>query len=109
MVGVIEVTQHPYWIFKKRNNEAISEFLKIKKKSLRRQDLPKLYYINDALYITKASYFKDRSFNAPIFALNSLVGLEMNSVHSIDINTSHDLEIATCLANRYRKNKHKLL
>jgi len=109
LVGVIEVTQHPYWIFKKRNNQTMSEFLKIKKKPLRRQDLPKLYYINDALYITKTSYFEGRSFNSPIFALNSLVSLEMDPVHSIDINTSLDFEIATCLANRYRKNKHKLL
>ena len=56
LVGVVEVTQHPEWMFKKNNDDdKLVEFLKLKSKPLRRQDFSKLYYINDALFITKGN------------------------------------------------------
>ena len=59
LVGVVGATQHPFWMFMKNNNDdKLVEFLKLKNKPLRRQDFSKLYYINDALFITKATYYE---------------------------------------------------
>ena len=97
LIGLVEVHQHPLWMFKKLNNDKMKELLKLRNKPLRRQDLPKLYYVNDALYISKTQYFKSVSIDQPAFDLHDLIGLEMSTLHSFDINTELDFYIATCL------------
>ena len=94
MIGLVEVTQHPLWMFKKTHNNRLIAFKKNSNKPLRRQELPKLYHINDALYISKRQYFDSASISKPVIDLNDLTGLEMNPLHSLDINTNLDFEIA---------------
>lgn len=94
LVGIVEVTQHPEWMFKKNNDNRLTEFLKLKNKPLRRQDLSKLYYINDALFITKGTYYDKASKYNPVFDIHDLIGLEMSSLNSFDINTEMDFELA---------------
>jgi N-acylneuraminate cytidylyltransferase/CMP-N,N'-diacetyllegionaminic acid synthase len=97
LVGVVEVNQHPFWMFKKDRNEILSEFIKVKGKPLRRQELPKLYYINDALFITKGKYYQTASHSHPLFDTTDLVGLEMSYINSFDINTEVDFLMAEVL------------
>lgn len=96
LVSITEVSQHPFWMFKKKDN-MILEFLKEKNKPLRRQELPKLYYISDALYITKTDYFFMISQDQPVFNLKDLTWIELPILNSFDINTKLDFEIARCL------------
>ena len=103
LVGVVEVTQHPFWMFEKNRNDRLVEFSKVKNKPLRRQDLSKLYYINDALFITKGEYFEKVSYTDPLFDIHDLIGLEMNHLNSFDINTEMDFHLAEILCLRKKR------
>jgi len=94
LIGLVEATQHPLWMFKKTRNNRLIAFQKNSNKPLRRQKLPKLYHINDALYISKRQYFDTASIHKPVIDLNDLTGLEMDPLNSLDINTNLDFEIA---------------
>ena len=101
LVGIVQVTEHPYWIFSKSKDDKLTEFVTKKNKPLRRQDLPTLYYINDALFISKSEYYRKATLNDPIFDKNNLSGFEMNYLHSFDINTKLDFKIAEYLAKEH--------
>jgi len=98
LVGIVQVSEHPYWMFKKSKNDKLSEFVTKKNKPLRRQDLPSLYCINDALFISKSEYYHNASLNDPVFDKNNLSGFEMDRLHSFDINTKFDFKIAEYLS-----------
>ena len=93
LVGIVKVDQHPYWMFKKEKN-ILSELICLKNKPLRRQELPTLFYINDALCITKISYLKSAKDPNPIFDQKNISGFEMSLQNSFDINSEFDLKIA---------------
>ncbi|TLX80363.1 MAG: acylneuraminate cytidylyltransferase family protein [Thaumarchaeota archaeon] len=97
LVGIVEVTQHPFWMFKKGKKDKLGEFIRLRKKPLRRQELSKLYYINDALFISKGQYYERISHHKPLFDTTDLIGLEMNYPNSFDINTEMDFHIANLL------------
>ena len=73
LVGMVKVNQHPFWMFEKKSEYKMTEFIKIKNKPQRRQDLPDLYYVNDALYITKTKYFDTDSMTNPIFDMSDMI------------------------------------
>lgn len=96
VVGITEVTQHPYFMFKKIKNDIIIPFLDLKNRPLRRQDVPTLYIINASFFIAKIDYYKtvnERDPVAPIFN-GKVKGIFMDRVSSIDINTEFDLNLA---------------
>lgn len=102
LLGVTDVTNtHPYWTFRMNKDERLSEFIKIKNKPERRQDLPKLYRINTALYITRAKFFKNKPLNHLIFDINNSIGLKMNNLNSYDVNTEMDFKIAEFFCKQY--------
>ena len=98
-MGIVEVKEHPNWMFKKLKNDTLREFVIKHNKPLRRQDLPKFYNINDALYVSKTEYFENVTLKDPIFDIHSLMGLEMNYLHSFDINTEFDFRVAKSMLN----------
>lgn len=102
LVGITEITNnHPFLTFKIKDSDRIEEFIKIKNKPERRQDLPKLYAINAALYITKTTFFKNKSNRRLIIDFNNLLGLKMSSLNSFDINSEFDFQIAECLSEKH--------
>lgn len=92
LVGVKEAFP-PWWLFKPRKGK-ITPFIKYKKGinpyNLERQQLPKVYQANGALYITKRNYLKKS---------NSLINpkncsyLLMNEMSSLDVDTALDFKI----------------
>jgi|SRR3990172_2796625 len=94
LVGLSEINQHPYWMFKKNKHGKIDPFLKIKKRPERSQDLIKLYHINGSLAITRANFFQTVSGKQYILDLKSTIGLEMDPIHSFDIDTEIDFKMA---------------
>ena len=90
---MVKVNQHPFWMFEKKSEYKMTEFIKIKNKPQRRQDLPDLYYVNDALYITKTKYFDTDSMTNPIFDMSDMSYLVMKDLNSFDINSELDFKI----------------
>jgi len=102
LVGVTEVNNfHPYWTFRMNKNDHLSEFIKVKNKPERRQDLPKLYRINSSLYISKITFFDKKFKSGLIVDMNNIVGLKMSSINSYDINTELDFKIAEYLCRKF--------
>jgi len=92
-VSITEVNNHPYWMYEIEDDKLIS--LYNDKNILRRQDLPKVYTLNGAIYFSKISnLMKIRKF-----VDNKTIGFKMNVESSIDIDTKLDFNIAELLLN----------
>lgn len=96
LVGISEVTRHPYWMFTMDNNR-LEEFIAIPNKPERRQELPKLYAINGALYMTQKKYFDQAGASSSCINLHSVIGLPMDKMSSLDIDEETDFVIAEAL------------
>ncbi len=104
LIGVEEVTaKHPYYMFRMEKNHRLHKFDKKLKKSIRRQELSKLYIVNDALFISKVKYYLNASLTDLVFDPNDLCGLPMEHIKSIDINTEFDFLLCKNLF-KLRKN-----
>jgi len=94
VISVCETEYHPYYMYWRESDGTLREFVKIKDKPLRRQDLPTLYRINDAVVISRRSYFNKVKKNSPCFNPESVKGYIMDRVSSIDINDKFDFLLA---------------
>ena len=102
LVGLTDVeNKHPFLTFRMKKGGHIEEFIKIKNKPERRQELPRLYMMNAALYITKTKFFKNKSTKNKIIDFDNSIGIKMNHLNSYDINTELDFKIAKCI---YKEN-----
>jgi len=59
VISLVEVDQHPYYMFTKNKDNKINEFIKIKNKPERRQDLPTIYCSNPLIAISWTSYIEE--------------------------------------------------
>lgn len=99
-VSVCEVDNNPYWmnVF---NGEKLSYFIEEGKNIKRRQDLPKVYQMNGAVYVTKTEAFL-RENN---IECESITGYIMDKEKSVDIDTSIDFKIAELILKNNEKIK----
>nr|WP_231701885.1 acylneuraminate cytidylyltransferase family protein [Crassaminicella thermophila] len=91
LVSVCESSEHPYWM-KKIENGIMQSFLEvdIKNKNYRRQDLPKVYSLNGAIYMsTTENLVSNKSF----YSENTLPYI-MPKERSIDIDDMIDFKLA---------------
>ncbi|WP_105176449.1 acylneuraminate cytidylyltransferase family protein [Clostridium cagae] len=89
IISICESEVNPYWtnILK---NESLKYFLEEGKNITRRQDLPKIYRYNGAIYLAKTEALKrERTFE-----VENLTGYVMDRESSIDIDTEIDFKIA---------------
>ena len=94
LVSVKETKENPYFtLFEEKNNFLV----KVKDSNIvRRQDCPKVYALNGAIYlINKKSFLKNKSLN-----FNRIIKFLMNNYESIDIDTYDDLKYCEYLLNR---------
>jgi len=88
-VSVVEPRKSPFWTYTKNSQGRIVPLIK-KSHFTRRQDLPKTYCLNGAIYVSKTNYIiKYRRF----FGENT-VPLIMDDISSIDIDSPSDLRNA---------------
>ena len=99
VIGVKEISEgHPLWIVK--DQQDLEWYIPGDRPS-RRQDLPKAYSINGAVYLTKADYYKRAVDPMPGYNQDDAVIYPMNSVTSVDINEPIDFALAeTLVANQ---------
>lgn len=92
IISVCEAEVNPYWtnIFEK---DKLKYFLEKGKNITRRQDLPKIYRYNGAIFIIRTDIFtKEKTFET-----DNITGYIMSSENSIDIDTLNDFRIAELL------------
>ncbi|RJQ30976.1 MAG: acylneuraminate cytidylyltransferase family protein [Peptococcaceae bacterium] len=95
IVGFLPVFEtHPYFMYTVDGKGNWAEYEKIKDKPTRRQDVPPCFVINDALVISKRSYFDTVKETSPVFNPYSLKGLVMDRIGSVDINDAVDFLLA---------------
>ncbi|SHK01229.1 acylneuraminate cytidylyltransferase family protein [Tepidibacter formicigenes] len=91
IISVTEVEHTPFWMKKIDNNGHLQDFIAYDKKKLtRRQDFPKLYRLNGAIYIAKT----DKLLEFKDFETNRTIPYVMDRVSSIDIDSLEDFNIA---------------
>lgn len=86
-VSVKEAKEHPYLMYT-IENKLLSPFIKEKKKVDRRQDLPPVYILNGAVYVTNCEWLL---INKKFVDENTIAYL-MPAERSIDIDTKDDLK-----------------
>lgn len=100
LVSVNESEESPYWMYKMNSSNVLSPVIENGKSISRRQDLPKSYTINGAIYIAHVDYLlTNRSFIGA-----ESVGYVMRKENSLDIDTADDFKkVETILESVYGK------
>lgn len=87
-VSVTEVDKHPYWFYEIGEDDKLVSLFP-DKNIIRRQDLPKVYALNGAVYIAKTKYI----ISYKSFISNATIPFIMGKSHSIDIDEKIDFQI----------------
>lgn len=90
LVSICESQKSPYWFFSLDKNGSIVPVLRDKKQFNRRQDLPKTYVLNGAIYVVDVELFL-RTKN---FIFDETVSYLMDLVSSVDIDCLMDFNLA---------------
>lgn len=97
IIGVQEVNdKHPMWAV--QDSTDLTWYIQGQRPN-RRQDLPKAYTLNGAIYISKADYFRAARDPMPAYNEKDAVIYPMNAVTSLDINEPIDFALAKTLLN----------
>lgn len=86
-VSVTESEQSPYWMYNLDVNGTMNPVVKQENFALLRQDLPKVYSLNGAVYVANTEQLKVTKS----FLTDDTVGYVMPKVRSFDIDTEEDL------------------
>lgn len=101
LVSVKEVEESPYWMKIIDDDYYLKNFTLKQNNFTRRQDLPKIYILNGAIYIMTTSDF----MNYKSFDVDKTVPFIMDKKSSIDIDNELDFEIAEYLFKK-RNNEY---
>lgn len=88
-VSVCEVDKHPYWMYKLNGNQILMPFFE-EILVARRQDLPKIFAINGAVYIATINQILSKN----IFVTKETLGYVMDRKSSVDIDDEVDFSLA---------------
>jgi CMP-N,N'-diacetyllegionaminic acid synthase len=95
-VSVCEASKHPYWMYKKNKSLSLLPFINDRPEITRRQDLPKAYCVNGALYLAKVDWLLEHhSFIGP-----KTLGFDMPQKRSVDLDTIDDWHWAEYLIKK---------
>ncbi|MGG7151271.1 cytidylyltransferase domain-containing protein [Clostridium neonatale] len=88
-VSITEAKSNPYWT-NILVDDRLEYFIEEGKQIKRRQDLPKIYELNGAVYVVKReTFFKEKTLET-----KNITGYVMKTENSIDIDNIIDLKIA---------------
>jgi CMP-N-acetylneuraminic acid synthetase len=98
-VSVCESTEHPYWTYQTNQSFFLQPFISDRPDIARRQDLPKVYRVNGALYLAKIDWLlKYHSFIGP-----KTLGFVMPQEKSVDLDLIQDWYWAEYLIKKNKK------
>ena len=98
-VSVTDYGKNPFWFYRMDAEGIIYPFIETDMKITRRQELPKLYTLNGAVYVAEVDWFKKHVR----FISIETIGYVMPPEQSIDIDTETDLIICDCLLRNRAK------
>jgi N-acylneuraminate cytidylyltransferase len=93
VVGMTPVTKPPYWMYSVGSNERVTPLFPEQNTAFRRQDLPKTYVPNGAIYVFDLKWF----FEKRLFITDESVAFVMPAERSVDVDTALDLALADLL------------
>lgn len=94
-ISVTESKKHPAFMYTTLSNNILSSVLSDPEQK-RRQDMPKVYEHNGALYFSEISYLKEvKNYNS-----EGVVAYFMDSLSSMDLDTQIDWVIAECMVEK---------
>lgn len=94
-VSVCRVQKSPYWMFTLRADDQLQPLLPNVKLS-RRQDLPKIYTLNGAIYLARTDWLKHNKS----FISQGAVAFEMSEQSSIDLDSELDFQQLEFILNK---------
>jgi len=92
-VSVEEADRNPYWMYSLNKKGMMRKLIETKKQIDRRQDLPKAYALNGAIYVARV----DRLLNNKAFVTAETYAYVMPHERSIDIDSEIDFRFAESL------------
>lgn len=95
VMSVCESEHHPFWTFGIDAGGVLRLLVDAGKGSTRRQELPKAYRANGAIYLVPRDILLERQ----TFDLEPILGYVMHVGHSIDIDCEWDLYLADLVLN----------
>jgi CMP-N,N'-diacetyllegionaminic acid synthase len=95
VVSVCENEHHPLWSNELPSDGSMKNFLREEIKGKNRQQLPKSYRLNGAVYVSKVDVF----FNKRSFLHEGTFAYIMPQQRSVDIDTEIDFKLAELLLN----------
>lgn len=101
VVTVCEAEHNPYFVMMKFQNDNLMPFLKTEKPITRRQDTPKVYRLNGAVYAIR----RDVLMNENKIFTNNTKAVIMPQERSIDLDRQLDFEFADFLLERINKRR----
>lgn len=99
VVSVFEPNCHPYFIYSLQPDATLQELVKMAKKPLRRQDLPRFVAQNQTIAVSRRSYFEKSEVDdsSAVFNFKSMLGYVVDPPSAIDIDTLADFAVAEAL------------
>ena len=95
-VSVTEPNKNPYWMFTIDKKGQLNSFITAERLIARRQDLPKVYALNGAVYVAHIEWLlKNKSFVS-----NKTMSYIMPAKRSLDIDTEFDVELLQYLLRK---------
>jgi len=95
-VSLTEAQQSPYWMYHLDDDRKLKSFVQNGETINRRQDLPKVYVLNGAVYVAELGFIMEHKS----FLTEETVGYIMSGDNSVDIDTELDLAYCEWLINR---------
>jgi CMP-N,N'-diacetyllegionaminic acid synthase len=92
-VSVCEPDKSPYWMYSITEKDKMVPLLETK--AYRRQDLPKVYAINGAIYVSDTEYLMKHK----TFVTEDTVAYIMPKIRSIDVDSEIDLKLCELIIN----------
>ena len=90
VVSVCPAHQHPYWMKRITEDGRLADFLSLDHAYTQRQELPPIYALNGAIYLTRREVLLERR----TFYTDRTYGYIMPLERSLDIDTPWDLHLA---------------
>lgn len=87
--SVTEADKSPYWMFQLGENKTLQPILDSTGLKSRRQDLPKIFVLNGAVYVAEWSWFLENK----TFLTKDTLAYVMDKKRSLDIDTEIDFKI----------------
>ena len=96
VVSLCQAKHHPFWMKKIADGRVHSLIEEDEQQFTRRQDLPPVYQLNGALYVTRAKVLLEENRMLGEYTIPYIMPPE----RSIDIDTQIDLKLAECLLKK---------